>query len=65
MLNLATILHQLQQLARTQINGLSSIRLAFLSIHIALDFQRQLRRRKGLARRRHCGSSLSRVYSDQ
>lgn len=61
MLNLTAILHQLQQLARTQINSPPSLCLSLLSIDVALDLQRQLRRRKGVARRRHCGISVRSV----
>lgn len=56
-LNFTAVLHHFQQFAGTQVNRLASLRLSLLSIDIDLDLRRQLRRRKAVAGRRHCGIS--------
>lgn len=56
-LDLAVVLHQVQQLARAQVDSLASGRLAFLAIGVDLDLHRQLRRGETVARRCHSGST--------
>lgn len=53
MLDFAVVLHQTQQCARVQVDILASFDLAFLALDIDLDLQRQVGRRKAVARRSH------------
>lgn len=49
-----SVLHQVQQFARAQIDRLAPFCLAFLAFKIELDLHRQLRGRETVTRRCHC-----------